>query len=168
LDLFEEAADPTEVVGALVDPPPRRLRQLPIRPGDVDLAALGRPEERLLVRRARRVPPGLHRALGERAGGIGHDASLVVAQEVPEPLALGARAHRMVEGEEERLRPLERTPAGRAAEAVAVAVDTRRARRLARPAKLPLRGEDLDDRASAALAEGLLERLAEPPAPVRP
>ena len=124
-----------------------RLGQLGVGPVHVDLAAPGDAEQLLLVPLARRVPPGLDGAAGERGGGVRDHAPLVVAEEVAEPLALGARAERMVEGEEQGLGPLERRPAGLTAELLAVAADLGRA-------AVP---QDLHHGPPAALAEGLLE-----------
>ena len=147
LDLLEEAADAAEVLVSLVHPALDGLGQLRVGPVHVDLAAPGDPEQLLLVPLAGRVPPGLDGAAGERGAGVRDHAALVVAEEVSEPLALGARAERVVEGEEQGLGPLERRPAGLAAELLAVAAH------LGWTA-IPL---DLHHGPAAALAKGLLE-----------
>src|SRR5262249_46466047 len=126
LDLLEEAPDTAEVLVALVHPAAHGLGQLRIGTVHVDLPPAGHPEELLLVPLARRMSPGLDRAVGERRGPIGDHPRLVVAQEVAEPLALGTGAERMVEGEEQGLRALERCAAGLAAELLAVTTDLRR------------------------------------------
>src|SRR5204863_5360639 len=147
LDLLEEAVDAWEAVVALVHEPAPRLGELLPGRVRVEPVAPRRLEERLLVPLARRVRPRLHRALGKRARAVGDDERLVVFQDVAEPLALRAGAERMVEREEERLRPLEAGPA--AAAAVILGEDT---------AAL---AEHLDLDPAAALAQRGLDRLGD-------
>ena len=147
LDLLEEAVDAGELAVALVDERAVRLLQRFPRPRHVHAGALGRLEQLALVPLAGGMRPRLHGAVGQRARAIGHHQRLVVLEDVAEALALGAGAERMVEREQERLRPLQRGPAAAAAE---------------RLGEHPPAGvEQLDRDLAAALAQRTLHRLHE-------
>ena len=82
----------------------------------IEARALGRLQQLALVPLAGGMRPRLHRAAAEAQRAVGHHQRLVVLEDVAEALALAARAERMVEREEQRLRPLERGAARAAAE----------------------------------------------------
>ena len=147
LDLLEESIDAGEPAVALVDEGALGLAERVPRPRHVDAGAPGGFQQLALVPPARRVRPRLHGAAGERPRAIGHHQRLVVLEDVAEALALGAGAERMVEREQERLRPLQRGPAAAAAE---------------RLGEHPPAGvEQLDRDMAAALAQRTLHRLHE-------
>ncbi len=71
-----------------------------------------------------RLGPRLDGALLNRLGGVGHDEVDVELDDVPEPVAGRARAERVVEGEQPRLRILVRDAAWPALEALGELVDS--------------------------------------------
>src|SRR2546430_5805080 len=79
----------------------------------------GRLHQLALIPAGGRVCPRLDGAGGETQGAVRHHPGLVVLEHVAEALALRARAERMVEREQERLRALERGAAPAAAEVLA-------------------------------------------------
>src|SRR4030095_7749999 len=85
------------------------------RPRRIEARALGRLQQLALVPLARGMRPRLPPAAAEAERAVGHDERLVVLEDVTEALALAAGAERMVEREEQRLRPLERGAARAAA-----------------------------------------------------
>jgi hypothetical protein len=149
LHLLEETLDAAEAVGAGVDPLTIGGRQVAVGHRHVDPPLLGGLEELLLVPAPGGVGPRLHRAVGKAPRGVGDDEALVVAEDVAEALALRAGAERVVEGEEEGLRPREGRLAARAAELAAH-----------RYHRAP---GDVDLGASLALGERRLERLGDAP-----
>ena len=116
LHFLEKAADTGERPVALVDQRALRRRQLRVRRVDVDTAPLRRPQQLALVPLARGRGPWLDRAVGEAPRRIRDHERLVVSQDVAETLALRACAERVIEGEEQRSRALDRDVAGGAAE----------------------------------------------------
>src|SRR5262249_47025508 len=116
LDLLEEAVDAGELALALVHEGALPLVQLLPRPRGIEAGALGRLEQLALVPLARGMRPRLHRAAGEAQRAVGHHQRLVVLEDVAEALALAAGAERMVEREQQGLRPLQRGAARAAPE----------------------------------------------------
>src|SRR4029450_3210265 len=82
LDLLEEGPEAPALLLPTLPPAPHRLGQLGVGAVDVDLSAAGDPEQLLLVPLARRVPPGLDRAVGARGGGRPGHPALGVGQGV--------------------------------------------------------------------------------------
>ena len=148
LDLLEEARDAGEAAVARVDERARRVgKLLPGRIG-VQLVPARGLQQLALIPLAGGMRPGLDGALRQALAPIGHDERFVVSQDIAEALALGAGAERVVEREEERLRPLECLPAAAAAEV------------LGEDARGPI--EHLDVDLPSALPQRRLDRLGDP------
>src|SRR5207244_6095115 len=146
-DLFEEALDAGEAAVAVVDESPLVFAELLVGRVEIEPEPLRRLDELTLVPLARRIRPRLHGAVGERASGVGHDAGLVVLEDVTEALALRARTQRVIEREEQGLGTLERDRAGRAAQVLRERAKTD--------------AHDLDLEAPVAFAQRRFDRLAD-------
>ena len=147
LDVLEEALDAGEPLAAVVHPLPVLIGELGIRARGVHAALLRRLEQPLLMALPGGMRPRRDGAVGEAPAPVGHDEGLVVAQDVPEPLALRAGAERMVEREEQGPRARQGHAARRAA-------------------KLPARpddgaADDLDGRRALAFGERGLEGIGQ-------
>ena len=145
LDLFEEPLDAREVPVAAVDELARLRGKLVPRRLGVHSPPPGRLHHLALVPAAGRMRPRLHGAAREAQGAVGHHQRFVVLEHVAEALALRARAERVVEREQERLRALERRAAPAAAEVL--------------PEFARVGADDLDGEPAAALAQRRLDRL---------
>ena len=110
-----------------------------------------------------RLAPRLDRVLVNRLRGVGHDERHVELDDVAEPVAHAARAERVVEREQSRLRHLVLYRAAAALEALAEAVDNCR-----RGACLERRGLGKLNRkgGAATLGVGRLNRVREPGAQI--
>jgi hypothetical protein len=119
LEPLEEAADAL-VVGAVALDDHAALFVGEVRPWHVqaDAVLLGRALQLGQVRAVVRLGPRLDGALADRLGGIGHHEIEVELDDVAEAVARGARAERIVEREEARLRILVGDVAGAALEAL--------------------------------------------------
>ncbi len=147
LDLLEEPLDARkppvarvhELAGGLGQLLPRRRRVEPSPPR--------RLHQLTLVPPARRVRPRLHGALGEAPRAVRHHERLVVLEDVAESLALRARPQRVIEREQEGLRPIEAVAAAAAAQVLAEFMGGA--------------ADHLDRELSAALAQRRLDRLGD-------
>src|SRR6267378_7367805 len=147
LDLLEEAVDAGELAVAVIDERALALAEALPRDIQVHARAPRGADELALIPLARRVRPRLDRAGAEAERAIGDDERLVVLEDVAEALALRAGAQRVVEGEEQRLRPLERGAARPAAELLGE--------------RAPRGAHDVHRDPPAALAQRRLQRVHE-------